>query len=264
VPDAPVTPLPIPAPELARARAILLVGGSFDPPHVGHVRIPAALRAAAYPDGPCAGPVWLVYVPAAQSPLKAHLTAAPAPDRVAMTRLAIAPIPCACVWTDEIDRAAHQFAAQQLVSQQSADQPPAPSYTVDTLRRARAWLNTHAPHVALRLVIGADQAAAFHKWREPREIIRLAEPLVMPRKGVAQTRRILTDIHASGFWTPDEITAWHTRIPTLRDPGVEISSTQLRAALAAGEAPGPMLDPAVGEYIVAHKLYRPTDASAAR
>jgi nicotinate-nucleotide adenylyltransferase len=236
----PITPIPIPLAELARVGAVLLVGGTFDPPHVGHTRVPAALRAAAFPDGPCGAPVWLVYVPAARSPLKSHNPVASDVDRVRMLELAISGVPSACVWTDEIDRAASG----------------APSYTVDTLRRARAWLDGCAPHVALRLVIGADQAAAFHRWREPREIIRLAEPLVMGRRGVGQTESILRSIHESGFWTHDEIAAWRTRIPDLRDPGVQVSSTQLRDSLRLDRDTPEHMHPEVAAYIRSHSLYR--------
>lgn len=243
-----ITPIPIPAADLARARSALLVGGSFDPPHLGHTRVPCALRASAFPDGPCASPAWLIYIPAARSPLKTAGPVASDADRVRMLELATASVPHTCVWTDEIDRAA---AAERV-----AEGQPPPSFTVDTVRRARAWLDQHAPNVALRLVIGADQAAEFHRWREPMEIIRLAEPLVMGRKGVGQAEQILRGIHDSGFWSPEEMARWRSRVHDLRDQGVQVSSTQIRRMLATGSDTSSLLEPAVGAYIASRNLYR--------
>lgn len=237
--DAPITPIPIPPAEFARLRAVLLIGGSFDPPHLGHTRVAAALRAAAFPDGPCAGHVWLVYVPAARSPHKPVGPVASDADRVAMLGLALASIPQACVWTDELDRA-----------------PSEPSYTVDTVRRARAWLDgAGAPGVPLRLVIGTDQAAAFHRWRDPRDIIALAEPLVMARAGVIDGAAILRSLLASGAWSPADLAAWRERVIDLKSHGLAASSTDVRAKLARGDALIPELDPAVAAYITRRGLY---------
>lgn len=248
--DPPTTPIPIPLPQLAGARTLMLVGGTFDPPHVGHTRVPAALRAAAFPDGPCGAPTWLIYVPAVRSPLKPTGPSASDADRVAMLRLALESLPMACVWTDEIDRAATHDGPTPTPT-------PTPSFTIDTLRRARAWLDHHAPQVVLRLVIGADQAAQFHRWREPREIIQLASPLVMGRRGVATPEQILRSLLASDFWTHDEIDQWRSRIHGLRDEGIELSATQVREAIASGRDVPDLIQPQVLAYIRSRGLYRP-------
>lgn len=105
---------------------------------------------------------WLVVVPAAQNPLKPTQPIATDAQRVAMLVLALQGLPRAAVWTDELDRAA----------------PDATSYWVDTVRRARAA----APACpVMRSLLGADQATQFHRWREPEEIVALAEPLVLLR-----------------------------------------------------------------------------------
>lgn len=80
--------------------AVLLMGGTFDPPHVAHVaQARSALRRAMAPGA------WLVLVPAARSPLKRGGPGARDRDRVAMLRAAFAGVGRATVWTDELDRA---------------------------------------------------------------------------------------------------------------------------------------------------------------
>src|SRR5690606_22048246 len=104
-------------------------------------------------------------------------------DRLAMLRLALSEAGASegaadriAIWTDEIDR--ERWAAE-------AGAEARPSYMVDTLRRAaRAVGRGGAAGEAapsLTLLIGADQALAFHCWAECREVLRLAEVVVMPR-----------------------------------------------------------------------------------
>ncbi len=130
----------------------LIFGGSFDPPHLGHVDPPvAALQ--------CLGFDRLLYVPAAVSPHKVDLPPAPAEHRLAMLALAIDDIPQAEVSTIELDR-------------------DGPSYAIDTLSALRNTIDGE-----IRLLIGFDQARVFSTWHRFEEIIALAEPVVMPRAG---------------------------------------------------------------------------------
>lgn len=215
-------------------RRIIVVGGTFDPVHLAHTSLPQAARAAAKLDDAC-----LLYVPAARSPFKTDSPLASDADRIAMLNLATTNVPNASVWTDEIDR---------------ARATNSPSYTIDTLQRLRASI---APAVGMRLLIGADQAASFHKWRDPRTILSLAPALVMLRGSDSAT--LLNSLKAVGFWNPQELATWSASVvPTPLSP---ISSTQLRDLLAAA---GPAsehelaecLDPAVLQYIRSRGLYR--------
>jgi nicotinate-nucleotide adenylyltransferase len=225
-PDRPLPdPTPIPAP--ADAHALLLFGGSFDPPTIAHTSVAADARSAALGSG-----AWLCFVPAARSPFKPD---PPAPDdhRVAMLRLAIGAVPKACVWTDEIDRAA-------------AGQP---SYWIDTLRRARA----QRPGAGLRFLIGADQAAEFHRWKDARAVLSLAPPLVYPREPLETPQALRERLEAVQVWTDSELDRWSGAMLDL--PTTPGSATDVRRALASG-APAPgLLAPEVAAYIRQHRLY---------
>lgn len=215
--------MPVPA----DAAAVLLYGGVFDPPHRAHTGLPALVRDAAMPGA------WLVYVPASRSPFKA---APPTPDadRLAMLRIATEPLPRAAVWTDELDRT----------------RPGEPSYWIETLIRARRALGSGA---GLRFLIGADQALGFHRWREPRRILELAEPLVMLRSPAEHANALADGLRSAGFWSDHEIDRWLERIVPV--PVLDISATAIRAKLAAGGCEVPELDPAVLDYIRGAGLY---------
>lgn len=217
----------------AGCQTIILVGGTFDPVHLAHTSLPQAARTAAHLDDAC-----LLYVPAARSPFKADAPRASDADRIAMLKLAIADIPISSLWTDEIDR---------------AHATHSPSYTIDTLHRLRSLV---APTVQLRLLLGADQAASFHKWREPRAILSLAPPLVILRGSDSDT--LASSLKASGFWNAQELEAWSASVVAI--PLSPISSTLIRESLAS---PDPsktdlteQLDPAVLRYIQFKGLYR--------
>ena len=168
-------------------RTVVLFGGSFDPPHRAHAALPDAVRAA-LPDAECA---WLLYIPAARSPHKQRGPVASDDQRLEMLRLAIKDVAHAAVWTDEVDRATSGT----------------PSFTIDTVRRARAWLDASGgTRVTLRLLIGADQAAKFHTWREPRRIIDIAEPLVMLRRPSESADELRAAMAAPSLWSAGELT----------------------------------------------------------
>ena len=186
-------------------------------------------------DRACAGG-WLVFVPAARSPLKDTAPTAD-PHRVKMVRLASRGVPRSAVWTDEVDRAARS--------------PGEKSYWVDTLRRARSVLPAAT---ALRFLIGADQVLDFHRWRGPREILELAEAVVVLRPPVESVERLREGLRAARFWSDAEIDEWAMRV--VDAPLLEMSATDVRAKLAAGSADVPELPPEVLEYIRRNGLYR--------
>ncbi|MEL6329014.1 MAG: nicotinate-nicotinamide nucleotide adenylyltransferase [Planctomycetota bacterium] len=213
--QTPITPWP------ARTGApCLLFGGSFDPPHLAHVRLSRLALARARPTGT------LVIVPAARSPHKPDGPVASDADRLAMVRLAWAGYADTAVWTDELDRAAD-----------------APSYWIETLRRA-----AEITRDSLAFLIGADQAAALHRWKDAREILALAEPVIAPREPISDRDALRSRLRDAGFWSQDEsdrlADAFRDDLPTV--PG---SSTDVR-----GGAPG-LVPAAVEDYARRHALY---------
>ncbi len=215
-----------------------MYGGTFDPVHVGHIE-PAAAAMRLFGKAGV-----LVYVPAARSPHKAGGPTVSDEDRVAMLRLAVGGR--AVIWTDEIDRAS--------MLREHGGRSPA-SYSIDSVRRLRKVLGRQ---ITLRLLIGSDQAAAFHTWKDSRALIRLAEPLVILREPCDSSGRLFDDLARARFWKPAEIAQWMTRIaPTSIMPG---ESTTMRGQMRAGADPQRALQhvpPAVRDYIKTHGLYRP-------
>ena len=130
-------------------------GGSFDPPHVGHLL--------------AASDAWeelgldrLVFVPAAAQPLKEGRLVAPSAHRLAMVHLAVDGDPRFSVSADEIGRGGL-------------------SYTVDTL----AGFAERYPAAERFFLVGADAFASLAHWREPERIARLARLAVLQRSGEA-------------------------------------------------------------------------------
>jgi nicotinate-nucleotide adenylyltransferase len=126
-------------------------GGSFDPPHLGHL-LPVIDAAEQLDlDG-------VRFVPASTQPLKVGRASASPADRLAMTERLVQGIPGFSVDPAEIDR-------------------PGLSYTVDTL----AGLAAANPGAELFLLLGADAYALFDQWREPERVRALATVVVMVR-----------------------------------------------------------------------------------
>jgi len=237
--EVPITPLGVPP----DAAAVLFFGGMFDPPHRAHVEVPVMVREraeGAMGAGGCGA--WLVFVPAARSPHKAGGAVASEEDRVAMLRLAVAGVARAVVWTDEVDRTRAGGAA-------GAHEP---SFTIDTLERARRVLG---PAVPSRLVIGSDQGAAFHRWKRYRDIMAIAPPLVVLREPLGTEGALLAAMEATGAWTARELEAWAGRV-VLTSPR-ELSSTQVREMIQRGDlaAIEKVVDSRVLGYIEERGMY---------
>jgi nicotinate-nucleotide adenylyltransferase len=227
---APITPIDVPK----GTKTVMVYGGTFDPPHFFHTVGPLTACQKLLP-----AKSWLLYVPAARNPLKANSPIASDEDRVAMLKLAL-DIPFRrSIWTDEIDRAAW------LRERGRAE----PSYTIDTLRRLRAGLNISlgaeaCDKIKFVLLLGVDQAANFHKWKDARKILKLAEIVVMPRAAVPaaadhdaddEDRAINTpaSFYAlmlnTNAWKPEELAIWSRSLaPT---PSMPASSTAVRNAI---------------------------------
>ncbi len=211
-----------PAPIGAFGRRVALYGGSFDPVHLGHAHV-ARLAAEHFALDQ------IVFVPAAASPHKQGWKLAAAGDRVAMLDLALAREPRWSVWTCELDR-------------------PGPSYSIDTLRSAPRALAL-PDDVELHWVLGWDNLRGFERWREARELVRLAQPIVVWR-GADDEAALATVLGELGA----ELGARLER-GLVRAPPAPISATDVRARIARGDWPRESLEPTVLEYIRARGIY---------
>lgn len=190
-----------------------LFGGSFNPPHVGHLAVAQACAEAAGLDR-------VLWMPAATPPHKqGDPTLAPAPARLRMVEAAIA--------------GNDRFAVSDLELARGEV-----SYTVDTLRQLRAQGADD-----LALIVGGDSMAAFPSWREPEAIAALAHLVVYGRPG-------------DGF-DPAALPEWlWGRYTVVEGVPLDISSTALRAQLAAGRTVRYLVPDAVCDVIADEGLYR--------
>lgn len=220
-----VTPLRVPQ----SAAGVVFFGGSFDPPHKAHIVLSRNLRRRRLGPG-----WWLVFVPAAQSPLKQHGPRAAASHRIAMLQIATSGLKDSLVWTDEIARGGWR-----------------PSYWIQTLERAARVLPADTP---MRFIIGSDQAVVFHRWKQFREILRIAKPLVLVRPPHGSKASVLRAMKRTGVWSAEELQQWRD---SLDDETVLMtSSTRARDVVGRKGNSSPWLSPGVRAYVAKHHLYR--------
>ena len=136
------------------SKRIGLLGGTFNPVHLGHLVLAEQVRERLRLDE-----IW--FIPVAQPPLKTEPDLAPAADRLRMVTLAIAGHPA--------------FRASDLEIRRGGK-----SYTVDTLRAVRAH---ESPATAFFFLVGSDACGQLRKWREFPEILRLCRFVIVARPG---------------------------------------------------------------------------------
>lgn len=197
-----------------------IYGGTFNPPHLGHVLAAKQAKQLLRLDT-------VVFIPAAMPPHKLVADDTPdAPTRLALTQLAVCDEPGFCVSDIELARGGV-------------------SYTVDTLRQLRA----DYPEDELFLLMGTDMFLSFFHWREPQQIAALAHPVCMAR------RRADAALSAQLQEQADALrAAYGCEALVLQNDCIEVSSTQVRRALFFGLA-AEFLHPAVLEMILQRGLY---------
>ena len=214
-------------------RPLVLVGGTFDPVHDGHLGL-AEDSLRAFPGAE------VRLVPAGDPPHRAP-PGAPAAHRLAMLKLAIAHRPGIAIDERELRRHGK-------------------SYTVLTLSELRA----EAPRRPLILVLGADAFRGLPQWHRWSEIPALAHLAVAARPGDPFDADLPDDLVP--LWgtrraatVADLIAAPAGRIYVLPTVARDISASAIRAALARGgddaRAVRALMPPAVWDYIATHRLY---------
>lgn len=209
-------------------RAVGIFGGTFDPPHVGHLIVAQDAALALGLDR-------ILFVPSASPPHKQDIEVSPARLRARMVALAIDGDP--------------QFEMDALELDRSGA-----SYTVDTLRA----LTVDRPNIDWTLLMGADQYEEFDTWREPGEIRRLARVAVLTRGGQVAEADILSGGHVDGSGSRVEqpvvrqLAHGDVAVEVTR---IDVSATAVRARVAAGQPIRYLVPPAVEEFIFEQHLY---------
>ena len=194
-----------------------LFGGSFDPVHNAHVALARVALEQLELDTVRWVPVWQAWQKAREL--------APAVHREAMVRLAIADEPRFVLERCELRRRGVSF-------------------TLDTVRE----LHAAEPDIEWFLILGQDQYAGLHTWRDWRELVSLVTLVIAPRPGAAEVNPLVAS-------SPHRVIA----LPMMTE-----SSTDIRDLLAAGRSIDGLVPPGVASYIDRHHLYQPPRGALSR
>jgi nicotinate-nucleotide adenylyltransferase len=197
-----------------------VLGGTFDPPHVGHLILAEEARSRL-------DLAKVLFVPAGDPWRKTDRQVTPAEHRLAMVRLMLASDPAFEVSTVEVERAG-------------------PSYTVDTLE---ALHEQHGPGLELYFILGEDALRDLPRWKEPARIVSLARLAVAHRPAAEGWSDADLEAVVPGL---------SERVVPLFMSTVDISSTTLRERARAGLSLRHLVPLGVEEYIRRHGLYRPS------
>lgn len=193
-----------------------IMGGTFDPIHIGHLQIACAVSQRL-------GLEQVMFIPAYIPPHKLGMDFAPAEDRYAMTELAIASYEGFIVSDMEMKRSGV-------------------SYTIDTVRQ----LAKEHPEEQLYFIIGADSVAQLHTWHNIQELLELAIFVAAGRPGydgvMEEAESHLGEIARK-------------RIMLLDTTEYDVSSTEIRSRIKAGQPLTGLVTTEVEEYIYEHSLY---------
>jgi nicotinate-nucleotide adenylyltransferase len=194
-----------------------VLGGTFDPPHIGHLMLAEEARLAL-----SLGRV--LFVPAGDPWRKVGRELSPPEHRLAMVRLAVGADPNYAVSTLEIER-------------------EGPSYTVETLTALHEQLPADSE---LFFIVGQDSLADLPNWRQPQRIISLARLAVAARAAWESAQADALEKEVPGI---------SQRLVWLDMPRIDISSTALRQRVRQGQSIRSWVPPPVEEYIRQHGLY---------
>jgi nicotinate-nucleotide adenylyltransferase len=194
-----------------------VIGGTFDPIHIGHLIIAEGARDALDLQR-------VIFVPAGQPPHKRSSQISPAEHRLEMVRLAIAGNGHFTASRVDIDRGG-------------------PSYTVDTIRLLHdAW----GADARIYFLIGGDSLAELPMWYQPERLLEICQVVAVPRPGYELDLESL-DVKIPGA---------SERIQMLSMPLVDLSATEIRDRIRDRRSIRYLVPHAVERYIYRHHLYR--------
>ncbi len=194
-----------------------ILGGTFDPVHLGHLSIASAAMDQAALEK-------VLFIPAGQPRLKQSEPSASVDHRLEMVRLATLDIPNYQVCDIEANR-------------------PGPTYSVDTLVELSDKLG---PTADLFFILGLDVLGQLDRWKEPERVLELCQLLVLNRSGEQ-------DFDWIEFY--GRIPEAKDRVQVVTAPLLDVSATDLRSRTTAGEPLEGQVPDAVAEYIRQQGLY---------
>lgn len=195
-----------------------VLGGTFDPIHMGHLVVAEEARIKL-------GLREVLFVPAGQPWLKQDRDITPAVHRVEMVHRAIADNPHFKLSTLEVERTG-------------------PSYTVDTLTLLQKQLGSEA---SLFFILGRDTLAELPLWKEPKKLVQLCRLVVPPRLGSRDLRHL-----------EEAIPGLLERVIRLAMPVIGVSSSEIRQRIAQGLPIRYLVPHEVEKYIAERKIYLPS------
>ena len=194
-----------------------VLGGTFDPIHLGHLIIAEETRARL-------NLAEVVFVPAGQPWLKTNNYVSPAEHRVRMVHLAVADEPYFSLSTMEIERAG-------------------PSYTIDTIAQLKSQIGAGDK---LFFILGWDNLIQLPRWHEPSRLVQMCSLVPVPRVGYP----------SPDYNSLEKVIPGLSRSVILLDtPQIEISSSEIRDRVARGLSIHHLVPEPVESYIKQHGLY---------
>jgi nicotinate-nucleotide adenylyltransferase len=194
-----------------------VLGGTFDPVHLGHLKIAEESRHSLNLSE-------VIMLPSGQPPFKPGYLITPAESRLEMLHLAVADRPHLRVSAMEIER-------------------PGPSYTVDTIAALR---DQYGREDEIFFILGWDSLEQLAEWREPSRLITMCYLVAVPRPGWPPPDLEALEAGVSGI---------SQRVVLLEKPEIDISSTAIRELAARGASIDHLVPGPVAEYIREHNLY---------
>ena len=189
-----------------------LFGGTFDPPHIGHLIIAESILSDLDIDK-------IIFIPSSIPPHKPLHSYSSASSRVEMLQISIKGTPAFQISDIELNR-------------------PGASYSVDTIKQIKSQMSLSKEE--LYFVIGSDSLVEFQTWKNPHEILSLAQVIIAPRP----------------LFTKDMVKPeFLEQVQFLDTPQIDISSSMIRERVREKKSIRYYVIPEVLEYIQEKRLY---------
>lgn len=191
---------------------ICLFGGTFDPPHIGHLIIAESILSDLDIDK-------IIFIPSSIPPHKTLHSYSSASSRVEMLQISIKGTPAFQISDIELNR-------------------PGASYSIDTIKQIKSQMSLSKEE--LYFVIGSDSLVEFQTWKNPHEILSLAQVIIAPRP-----------LFIKDMVKPEFLEQVHF----LDTPQIDISSSMIRERVREKKSIRYYVIPEVLEYIQEKRLY---------